>query len=270
MLETKVSKVTTVAVWWGLVSVAWCGFAFEAMEMCGGGLWGVAPGQVTGHSELLLCTLSALVEGGQGAFPMEAQGGKQPSSFSQVTSISLIVGMLLWGYRQLATPPNTHTQTHTYAEHNGHLIDYWWRQWGRESVKSCIAALSILPSNLPVLGCAKWCRVFRRMWNHTAKCSSLQLVDASWWSSSRSAFASGSDVVLGNGLHAQDMALRYGKWGSLCPSVVIAPAFRQFHCCEVTTDRYWIVVCWKQLCVYFEEGTDTSQNPFFPGGSMSN
>lgn len=75
--------------------MAWCGFAVEAMEMCGGGLWGVAPGQVTGHSELLLCTLSALVEGGQGAFPMEAQGGKQPSSFSQVTSISLIVGMLL-------------------------------------------------------------------------------------------------------------------------------------------------------------------------------
>lgn len=75
--------------------MAWCGFAVEAMEMCGGGLWGVAPGQVTGHSELLLCTLSALVEGGHGAFPMEAQGGKQPSSFSQVTSISLIVGMLL-------------------------------------------------------------------------------------------------------------------------------------------------------------------------------
>lgn len=43
----------------------------KAMEMCGGGLWGVAPGQVTGHSELLLCTLSALVEGGHGAFPME-------------------------------------------------------------------------------------------------------------------------------------------------------------------------------------------------------
>lgn len=62
---------------------------------------------------------------------------------------------------------------------------------------------------------------------------------------------------------------RTWRWGtasgeSLCPSVVIAPAFRQFHCCEVTTDRYWIVVCWKQLCVYFEEGTDTSQNPFFP------
>ena len=55
------------------------------------------------------------------------------------------------------------------------------------------------------------------MWNHTAKCSSLQLVDASWWSSSRSAFASGSDVVLGNGLHAQDMALRYGKWGKSLP-----------------------------------------------------
>eukprot|EP00434_Breviolum_minutum_P016385 symbB.v1.2.014442.t1/scaffold1054.1/size141114/14 len=43
----------------------------KAMEMCGGGLWGVAPGQVTGHSELLLCTLSALAEGGQGPFPME-------------------------------------------------------------------------------------------------------------------------------------------------------------------------------------------------------
>lgn len=46
----------------------------EAMEMCGGGLWGVAPGQVTGHSELLLCTLSALAEGGQGPFPMEERG----------------------------------------------------------------------------------------------------------------------------------------------------------------------------------------------------
>lgn len=33
---------------------------------------------------------------------------------------------------------------------------------------------------------------------------------------------------------------RTWRWGtasgeSLCPSVVIAPAFRQFHCCEVTT-----------------------------------
>lgn len=51
-----------------------CEAVAEAMEMCGGGLWGVAPGQVTGHSELLLCTLSALAEGGQGPFPMEERG----------------------------------------------------------------------------------------------------------------------------------------------------------------------------------------------------
>lgn len=47
---------------------------FEALEMCGGGLWGVAPGQVTGHSELLLCTAAALAEAGGGPatkLPME-------------------------------------------------------------------------------------------------------------------------------------------------------------------------------------------------------
>eukprot|EP00913_Durusdinium_trenchii_P004781 g4441.t1 len=54
-----------------------CGGAKEvdkALEMCGGGLWGVAPGQVTGHSELLLCTAAALAEAGGGPatkLPME-------------------------------------------------------------------------------------------------------------------------------------------------------------------------------------------------------
>ncbi|CAK9003684.1 unnamed protein product [Durusdinium trenchii] len=46
----------------------------KALEMCGGGLWGVAPGQVTGHSELLLCTAAALAEAGGGPatkLPME-------------------------------------------------------------------------------------------------------------------------------------------------------------------------------------------------------
>merc|ERR1719183_2540340 len=34
----------------------------KAMEMCGGGLWGVAPGQVTGHTELMVCLAEGLSE----------------------------------------------------------------------------------------------------------------------------------------------------------------------------------------------------------------
>eukprot|EP00933_Yihiella_yeosuensis_P083004 TRINITY_DN97071_c0_g1_i1.p1 TRINITY_DN97071_c0_g1~~TRINITY_DN97071_c0_g1_i1.p1 ORF type:complete len:527 (-),score=117.38 TRINITY_DN97071_c0_g1_i1:393-1913(-) len=34
----------------------------KAMEMCGGGIWGVAPGQCTGHSELMLCLAESLAE----------------------------------------------------------------------------------------------------------------------------------------------------------------------------------------------------------------
>ncbi|CAE7371992.1 draG [Symbiodinium natans] len=48
--------------------------AFEvdkALEMCGGGLWTVAPGQVTGHTELLLCLAEALAEAEGSVFPTE-------------------------------------------------------------------------------------------------------------------------------------------------------------------------------------------------------
>lgn len=34
----------------------------KALEMCGGGIWGVAPGQVTGNSELLMCLTASLAE----------------------------------------------------------------------------------------------------------------------------------------------------------------------------------------------------------------
>lgn len=34
----------------------------KAMEMCGSGLWGVAPGQATGNSELLVCLAASLAE----------------------------------------------------------------------------------------------------------------------------------------------------------------------------------------------------------------
>lgn len=37
----------------------------KAMEMCGGGLWGVAPGQVTGITELSICLTEALAEAGK-------------------------------------------------------------------------------------------------------------------------------------------------------------------------------------------------------------
>eukprot|EP00927_Polykrikos_kofoidii_P078768 TRINITY_DN75581_c0_g1_i1.p1 TRINITY_DN75581_c0_g1~~TRINITY_DN75581_c0_g1_i1.p1 ORF type:complete len:660 (-),score=82.79 TRINITY_DN75581_c0_g1_i1:16-1887(-) len=36
----------------------------KAMEMCGGGAWNVAPGQITGNAELAICLLACLVEGG--------------------------------------------------------------------------------------------------------------------------------------------------------------------------------------------------------------
>mmetsp|Transcript_102710 Transcript_102710/g.244847 ORF Transcript_102710/g.244847 Transcript_102710/m.244847 type:complete len:563 (+) Transcript_102710:54-1742(+) len=42
----------------------------KALEMCGGGRWGVAPGQVSGNTELQLCTLAALAEA-ESAFPLE-------------------------------------------------------------------------------------------------------------------------------------------------------------------------------------------------------
>ncbi|CAE7193644.1 draG [Symbiodinium sp. CCMP2592] len=48
--------------------------AFEvdkALEMCGGGLWTVAPGQVTGHTELLLCLAEALADAEGSVFPCE-------------------------------------------------------------------------------------------------------------------------------------------------------------------------------------------------------
>jgi len=34
----------------------------KALEMCGGGIWGVAPGQITGHTELMVCLAEALSE----------------------------------------------------------------------------------------------------------------------------------------------------------------------------------------------------------------
>jgi len=49
----------------------------KALEMCGGGIWGVAPGQPTGNTELMICLADSLVEapdGGKGAlrqFPLE-------------------------------------------------------------------------------------------------------------------------------------------------------------------------------------------------------
>eukprot|EP00932_Pfiesteria_piscicida_P017308 SRR837773.4194.p2 GENE.SRR837773.4194~~SRR837773.4194.p2 ORF type:complete len:396 (+),score=104.01 SRR837773.4194:44-1189(+) len=39
----------------------------KAMEMCGGGRWGVAPGQPTGNTELLVCLAEALAAAGEGA-----------------------------------------------------------------------------------------------------------------------------------------------------------------------------------------------------------
>jgi len=43
----------------------------KALEMCGGGLWAVAPGQVTGNTELLMCLMEALAEAEGPAFPSE-------------------------------------------------------------------------------------------------------------------------------------------------------------------------------------------------------
>jgi len=45
----------------------------KAMEMCGGGTWGVAPGQVTGNSELATCLAESLAEAEDpvAAFPVE-------------------------------------------------------------------------------------------------------------------------------------------------------------------------------------------------------
>jgi len=37
----------------------------KAMEMCGGGVWGVAPGQVTGNTELMVCVAESLAESGE-------------------------------------------------------------------------------------------------------------------------------------------------------------------------------------------------------------
>jgi len=42
----------------------------KALEMCGGGIWGVAPGQTTGNTELMICLADSLAEtpdGGKGA-----------------------------------------------------------------------------------------------------------------------------------------------------------------------------------------------------------
>ena len=50
--------------------------------MCGGGLWGVAPGQVTGYTELMMCTAGAMV--GVKSFPLEASKSCYFLGFSQV------------------------------------------------------------------------------------------------------------------------------------------------------------------------------------------
>ncbi|CAK0790901.1 unnamed protein product, partial [Prorocentrum cordatum] len=44
----------------------------KAEEMCGGGAWGVAPGQPTGHTELMVCLSECLAEAPAGALPADS------------------------------------------------------------------------------------------------------------------------------------------------------------------------------------------------------